>query len=166
MSNNLNEKKPSENLNDTEKKEINFSQINKNKKKDETGKMIGLRNKVKNNEVKKELKNNQKEMMNLIENSNFDESETLDKISNRIKFGNNFNEEGISVFYDNDCISVIDINAPFMPDLSGYINNSEFANGIDEIEGIDDYNPNESDLYIDTKNKNFMLDPLLRQNKI
>jgi len=155
------------NSNVTEKELLNFSRVN-SKKLNSSEKIIGLQ--TNNKASKKERKERQKEMMNLIDNSDLDRS-NYDRSIYESKTPQVFNADAIDFFYETEFGEIkIDEDNDYITDLQhskiSRNNQSEFIGN--EISGINDYDPNESDLYIDNFNKNMIsksknLDPRLQE---
>jgi hypothetical protein len=161
---------------------------------------IGLRNTVKEKIIKKERKMKQREMMQLIENSEFEESnildhpnleETLEKDEdfininshNQIKqedevnfnfnnFNQNFDKQSINtantlftysnnqenfVFHNRD--KIFNVNPNYMQVQNKHStsrdSDSQFLQVMDNITVKNEYDPNQSDIFISKNNKNF-----------
>ena len=103
---------------------------------------VGIRNGAVEKKSKRERKTKQKEMMNLIENTDFEESGILDHPSNNEVY----EEEFININFAND-------NYNFF-NFPGEENNTQFIQMIEKEEKKADYDPNESDIFITQDNKN------------
>jgi hypothetical protein len=118
-------------------------------------KIIGMSSKNEKRMIKTEKKKKQKEMMNLIDNSNFEESGILDNINISLK-RNNFDE--------NDYMNASEINTQNFEITESILNqiNEFIENSREEYEqeDINAYDPNESELHIDRKNKNNIFNDL------
>ena len=103
---------------------------------------IGIRKGAVENKSKRERKTKQKEMMNLIENTDFEESGILDHAGiNEV-----YEEEFININFPNDNFNFFN--------LPGEENNSQFIQMVEQAEKKADYDPNESDIFITQDNKN------------
>ncbi len=116
--------------------------------------IIGMSSKIEKKILKTEKKKRQKEMMNLIDNSNFEDSGILDNININFSLRKNPNNNLDEFEYMN----ASDLNTQNFEMTESMLNqiNELIENSREEFEGdnINEYDPNQSDLHIDRKNKN------------
>lgn len=118
-------------------------------------KVIGL--KANDKSLKKERKNKQKEMMNLIENAEFEESGILDTNLSQKMYVKNVEE--IDALWENQ-FEISRVEKEKLPtsnqtnQMNNGINNSRILNLLESMTENNEYDPNASDIFIDSKNKN------------
>ena len=126
-------------------------------------KVIGLPSKNEKKLIKTEKRKRQKEMLNLIDNSNFEESGILDNnfnmhINNKKR---NLQTPNFDEIYEREFMNSseiqsqnFDITESMLGQINELINNSKEESDDDRFENINEYDPNESDMHIDKRNKN------------
>lgn len=125
-------------------------------------KVIGLPSKNEKKLIKTEKRKRQKEMLNLIDNSNFEESGILDNFNMHIinKKRNlqtpNFDEIYEREFMNSSEIQSqnFDITESMLGQINEFMNNTKEELDDDRFDNINEYDPNESDMHIDKRNKN------------
>lgn len=153
------EEKTNVNLEGSEKDYTEISQRRRVETQSKPAQVIGLRKSQNEKTLKKERKIKQREMMHLIENDDFEESGVFDRDINAIDYRHPVKSgtDQIDALYDTifDSSNIAE-NINVIPDQSpeDFNNNSE-------------YDPNSSDFFIDSKNKNIiprdiMYDPRLK----
>jgi hypothetical protein len=120
---------------------------------------IGMRKTAVDKKVKRERKTKQKEMMNLIENSEFEESGIMERPHftqnakrNIADIDEIYEEDFININYDKQSMNTL------FHDHDSHINNTQFMQMIDGISERNDFDPNDSDIFSNKKNKNNIMD--------